>query len=516
MGACYKVSDSKIKTRKEDLSEFESKQKTSDFTKSNSINANGLSSSGTGKNIIIDPHLLVKLNTDNPLKNYTVQSRLGEGAFGTVDKVLHKETKTFRAMKKISKKSTTTNESEILNEIEMLKKLDHLNLVKIYEFYSTKDDYYIITDYCKSGELFDKIQNEGPFSENQSAYIIYQLLSAVNFCHASHIIHRDLKPENILIDSIKENNFFDIKVIDFGTAKIFEKSKSEKRRIGSSYYMAPEVLKKNYTEKCDLWSVGVILYILLCKFPPFNGKNDDEIYESIHIGDFDMTQPPFDKISKPCKNLITKLLEKDPEKRITAEQALRHDWFNKTKTKELLFTTAKKNIKSMLNKLCNYKSNFKLQQVAIAFIVHNISQTDEVKRIFSAFQLIDENGDGRITKEELIKGLKIYDPSILDPKAEVDKIFDTIDTDNNGFLEFEEFARVLIDKKNLLTNDILQFTFNFFDKDKSGEITLQELIEIFGKNNEEQLKHYVDEVDTDNNGCIEFNEFKEMMIKILK
>jgi len=459
--------------------------------------------------------MLVKLNAENPLKNYVIQARLGEGAFGSVDKVLHKETKAIRAMKKISKKNTTTTESEILNEIEMLKKLDHLNLVKIYEFYATKDDYYIVTDYCKGGELFDKIQESAPFDEKQAAYIIYQLLSAVHFCHASNIIHRDLKPENILIDTVKEGGFLDIKVIDFGTAKMFDKNKSEKRRIGSSYYMAPEVLRKNYTEKCDIWSVGVILYILLTKYPPFNGKNDEEIYENIKIGEYDIVSPPFDKISKQAKNLISKLLEKNPDERISAEQALKHDWFNKTKTKEMLFDTAKQNIKSMLGKLCSYKSHYKLQQVAIAFIVHNISQTEEVKRIFYAFQLIDDNGDGRITKEELIKGLQIYDPNIKNPKAEVDKIFNSIDTDNNGFLEFEEFARVIIDKKKLLTTDIIKFTFNFFDKDRSGEITIDELMELFGKNNEEHLKELVNEVDTDKNGKIDFNEFKEMMVKIL-
>ena len=467
------------------------------------------------KNLIINQHTLVKLNEENPLKNYVVQSRLGEGAFGSVDKVYHKETKAIRAMKKISKKNTTTTESEILNEIDMLKKLDHLNLVKIYEFYATKDDYYIVTDYCKGGELFDKIDEVAPFGEQQAAYIIYQLLSAVHFCHSSNIIHRDLKPENILIDTVKDNNFLDIKVIDFGTAKVFDKSKIEKRRIGSSYYMAPEVLRKNYTEKCDIWSVGVIMYILLTKYPPFNGKNDDEIYEAIKVGEYDLVNPPFDKISKQAKSLISKLLEKNPEERLSAEQALRHDWFNKQKTKELLFDTAKKNIKGFLNKICNYQSKYKLQQVAIAFIVHNISQTEEIKRIFSAFQLIDENGDGRITKEELIKGLQIYDPTITNPAAEVEKIFNSIDTDNNGFLEFEEFARVIIDKKKLLTTDIIKFTFNFFDKDRSGEITVEELTDIFGKNNEDQLIQIVNEVDLDKNGKIDFEEFREMMIKII-
>ena len=502
MGACHKAKSSTKTDRKNP-----------DTTKPNS--ETNITKNKNNNNIVINSNTLVTLNQTNPLKNYKTETRLGEGSFGAVDKVVHLETNAVRAMKKISKKNTTTTEQDILNEIEMLKKLDHLNLVKIYEFYTTKEDYYIITDYCKYGQLFDKIQHVAPFEEKQAAYIIYQLLSAVHFCHSSNIIHRDLKPENILIEAVKPDNFLDIKVIDFGTAKVFEKNKSMNRKIGSSYYMAPEVLRKNYTEKCDMWSVGVILYILLSRYPPFNGKNDEEIYENIMIGEYDLENPPFDKISKPAKSLISKLLDKNPVTRLSAEQALKHDWFNLTKTKKLLFDTAKKNIKDMLSKLCTYKSHYKLQQVAIAFIVHNIQQTDEIKRIFKAFQLIDENGDGRITKDELIKCLKIYYPNITNPKEQVDEIFNKIDTDNNGFLEFEEFARVIIDKKQLLTTDIMKFTFNFFDKDRSGEITLEELMDIFGKNNESVLKKFVDEVDTDKNGKIDFNEFKEMMIKIL-
>ena len=505
MGACFKVNakDSRKKDKSDELTLYKTKSHKESLHRKRS-------------SLIIDQNILVKLNNENPLKNYEKIEILGEGAFGTVDKVLHKQTKAIRAMKKINKKNATTTEAEIINEIEMLKKLDHLNLVKIYEFYNTDNDYYIITDFCKYGELFDKIKQHGPFSEKQAAYIIYQLLSAIHFCHSSNIIHRDLKPENILIDTIKEDNLYDIKVIDFGTAKMFDRNVTEKRRIGSSYYMAPEVLLKSYSEKCDMWSVGVILYILLTKYPPFNGKNDDEIYKSIKIGKYDIIGPPFEKISKQAKSLISKLLEMNVKERLSAEQALKHDWFKALKTKELLFDTAKMNIKSILSTLSTYKPKYKLQEVAIAFIVHNVDQTNEFKKVFSAFQVIDENGDGRITKNELIKGMKIYDPTIVDPEQEVNKIFATIDSDNNGFIEFEEFARVILDKKKLLSDEIMQFTFDFFDKDRSGEITLQELIDIFGKSNESELIKLVNEVDIDKNGKIEYSEFKEMMNKILK
>ena len=417
--------------------------------------------------LVINQNMLVKLNNTKgpPIDKYTHQCKLGEGTFGTVEKVIHNESKMIRAMKKISKRRQKNSEAEILNEIEILKKLDHPNIVRIFEIYSSTDNYYLITEFCKEGELYDQIKNFGFFQENEAAYIIYQLLSAILVCHSHNIIHRDLKPENILIDNIN-NRFLDIKVIDFGTAKIFEHNKTQSKKIGSSYYMAPEVLLQNYNEKCDLWSVGVILYILLSGRVPFGGTDDDEIFTKIKKGEYNLVSKPFDNISTDAKDLIKKLLDKDTNKRPSADKALKHNWFNKCKTKENLFSTAKRNVKEMMTKLTTYSSEFKLQQAAIAFIVHNMAHTDEIREIFSIFQLIDESGDGRITKEELIKGLTIHNPSLQNIKDEVDKIFTNLDTDQNGFIEFEEFARVLIDKKKLLTQENLAFSFNFFEVQK--------------------------------------------------
>jgi len=170
----------------------------------------------------------------------------------------------------------------------------------------------------------------------------------------------------------------------------------------------------------------------------------------------------------------------------------------------------------MMTKLTTYSSEFKLQQAAIAFIVHNMAHTDEIREIFSIFQLIDESGDGRITKEELIKGLTIHNPSLQNIEDEVDKIFTNLDTDQNGFIEFEEFARVLIDKKKLLTQENLAFSFNFFDKDGSGDITVQELKDVFGKSaNNDKLQKLIDEIDIDKDGVISFLEFTLMMKKII-
>ncbi len=471
------------------------------------------------KDFIVGQNQLVQRGKDSPLANYKYLKSLGEGSFATVFKMHHKPTETIRALKKIDKNIQVSTELEILNEIDILKKMDHISILKIYEFYITSDYFYLITEYCNCGELFDHLTTNGPYDESHSAYIIFQLLSAIYFCHSSNIIHRDLKPENILIESIIKDQYLNIKIIDFGTAKIFEKSKKESKQVGSCYYMAPEVLLKNYNEKCDLWSVGVILYMLLSGLPPFDGDTEEMIFKKIRKGVYDLKSEPFDQISSSAKNLIELLLAKDPTKRISAKQALEHKWFQDQKTKGMIINDNEKdkeeNIKSSLKTISKFKTDYKLQEVAIAFIVHNMTQTEEVKKIYNIYRMLDENGDGRITKDELIKGMKMYDKDKTNVEEEVENIFNIIDTDKNGYLEFEEFVRVLIDKKKLLTDENLKFSFDFFDKDGSGDITVEELKEFFGVNNGREIEKLVDEIDINGDKVISFEEYKIMMTKII-
>ena len=159
----------------------------------------------------------------------------------------------------------------LTNEIKIMKQLDHPNIVKLYEIYQDTRNIYLITEYLEGGELFDLILKSKHFNENIAAKIMKQLLSAIAYCHSKKIVHRDLKPENLLI---VKTNTYEIKVIDFGLSRTFEPNKNMYSRMGTPFYIAPEVLKKKYNEKCDVWACGVILYILLSGNPPFNGKND--------------------------------------------------------------------------------------------------------------------------------------------------------------------------------------------------------------------------------------------------
>lgn len=160
----------------------------------------------------------------------------------------------------------------LFNEINNLKGLDHPNIVKMYQYFEDEKRYYIITDICKGGELFDEIIARGKFSENDAAKLIKQVLLCINYCHEKKIVHRDLKPENILLESNKD--FDQIQIIDFGTSVFCDDKEYLDEKLGTPYYIAPEVLAKKYGSKCDLWSIGVITYIILSGIPPFNGATD--------------------------------------------------------------------------------------------------------------------------------------------------------------------------------------------------------------------------------------------------
>ena len=484
----------------------------------------------TQNKVTIDTNLLVTKGTNNPNDNYKRTKILGQGSFGIVYLVKHKQLNCYFAMKVIKKNNKNEKEEQtLMNEINILRKMDHPNIVKINDFYTTKTEYILVTEYCPEGELFYEIKNFAPFNEALTGWYMKQILSAVCYCHKLKIIHRDLKPENILIYQKNKNGFNTIKIIDFGTAIIFNKNKYDKSLTGSVYYISPEVLSKNrsYSEKCDVWSCGIIMYILLTGLPPFNGENDEEIMTKIMNGKFDMNKYPWPIISSQAKDLIKRLLEFDCNKRITAEEALQHPWFESKQVKSEdnagLFKI--KNPNKLLNNLINYRSDNVLKCAILAYLVHNNIQLNQVHEAIKLFNKIDKNGDGQISREELYKGLENFlKLSGKELQDKVNIIFNNIDTDHNGYIEYEEFIRAAVDKEYFLSDNFLRFAFDYFDRDKNGQISFDEIKQIFYQNDknkhnseaQKQLQKSFEEMDINGDGILSFEEFVEMTKKIIK
>ena len=471
------------------------------------------------KNLSLSFENLVNLQTGKPSRKYKVLAVLGNGSYGKVYKAKNIVTDNLVAIKSIKKKKENNGgRIDIENEINVLKKLSHPNIVKIYEFYDIKEKYYLITEFCKYGELYQYLKFN--FSEKQLCVLFYQVFSGLIYLHDNNVIHRDLKLENIMIDSIEKDNiscepYFYIKIIDFGSAKIFSKQKSEKEIIGSSYYMAPEVLKQNYNEKCDTWSVGVVLYMLLTKKAPFNGKNNEVIIEKIEEGNYDRKSKKLMEYSQEVRDLLNNLLEIDVNKRFSAKQALNHSWFKYFNGRALFNNFSLGNLKIILDNLFNFKNYNKIQELVLAFLVHNSPTTEENLTILKIFRYFNTSGNCKLLKEELIEGLYKY-KSKKEVDSTVEELFKVLDLNKCGYIEYEEFLTATIDRSKLFTKENLKYAFQFIDKEKSNGIDGKKIIIAFNCHENKVLEavfnNLIIKVDEDGDGIINFNEFQKLCL----
>ena len=456
----------------------------------------GDTKTGTGLNftqknvtkIKIDKSDFVRMKEDNIFEEYELKEKLGEGAYGSVYKVQQKATGYLRAVKAIKKK--VVDPSEFYNEIEVLKALDHPNIIKLFDCYQDKSYFYMVEEYCSGGDLFDYIQKEKFFTEKKAGIIFNQILSAVNHLHKKKIVHRDLKPENIVLMESKNKDIF-IKLIDFGTS-ITIKGKNLTQELGTIYYIAPEVFMNNYNEKADIWSCGIILYTMLCGHPPFCGNKENIIKSKILHS----------KLTFPSKEFKT--VSSD-------EEALNNNWLmamiNRGKAKLSDY---------IISNLIRFRTTIGLQKATVSFLANQISINEEIKKLKEEFDKIDVNKDGEISKEELIKCLETIYPS-QEAKLRAENIFKEIDFNNDGSINFSEFLTVNIQKEKLLSEETLDRAFKMFDLDGNGYITIDELkkampLEITTKSGWRKL---VSEVDKDGDYQISFREFKEMMEKLI-
>ncbi|XP_038594456.1 calcium/calmodulin-dependent protein kinase type 1D [Micropterus salmoides] len=266
-----------------------------------------------------------KKQVDDIKKIFDFKEVLGTGAFSEV--VLAQERLTGRmfAVKCIPKKALKGKESSIENEIAVLRRIKHENIVALEDIYESPDHLYLIMQLVSGGELFDRIVEKGFYTEKDASTLIRQVLDAVNYLHKMGIVHRDLKPENLLYFNPQDES--KIMISDFGLSKMEGSGDVMSTACGTPGYVAPEVLaQKPYSKAVDCWSIGVIAYILLCGYPPFYDENDSKLFEQILKADYEFDAPYWDDISDSAKDFISSLMEKDPAKRFTCDQALRHPW----------------------------------------------------------------------------------------------------------------------------------------------------------------------------------------------
>lgn len=244
---------------------------------------------------------------------------LGHGHYGVVRKCQRRKTKEWFAVKSI-KKSKVGKIEVLKREIEILKEVNHPNIIQLVDVFEDQKYLHLITELCTGGELFDRIisktnSDEGHFNEHDAAKLVRDICDAIAYCHdVKGIVHRDLKPENFLF--LTKEDASPIKIIDFGLSRHDTQNHGiMKTKVGTPYYVAPEVLRREYTHSCDIWSIGVITYILLCGYPPFYGDSDNEIFDSVKVGQYDFPSPEWDDISAEARDFIDQMLKMDPKDR---------------------------------------------------------------------------------------------------------------------------------------------------------------------------------------------------------
>lgn len=252
--------------------------------------------------------------------------QLGEGAFSVVIEATKRSTNDHYAVKVVTKsKLTKEDEIALKDEIDVLNELKHEHIIRLYDVYKEPSYYYLVTEQMKGGELFDRIVSKSFYNEKEARDVCAILFESIGYCHSKSVAHRDLKPENLLLQS--EDNDSAIKIADFGFAKRVLTPNSLTTQCGTPGYVAPEILEGvAYDTKSDMWSLGVIIYILLGGYPPFIEQNQRELFRKIRKGQYEFHDEYWGGVSKDAKNLISSLMTVDPAKRLSAKEALEHKW----------------------------------------------------------------------------------------------------------------------------------------------------------------------------------------------
>lgn len=461
------------------------------------------------EDLTVTPGNFVKENTGSFYTYYKLANApLGSGAWGEVRTCTLKSTEEIRVVKIISKSElpqSMINERAAFHEANIIKKLDHPNLPRIYEFFEDEQNYFIVLEYIKGGDLFDRILELKSFSETQASQIILQILLAVNYLHSCGIVHRDIKPENILMN---DSNSLSLKLVDFDTATVFRNT-SFRKMFGTPLYMAPEIVKGKYNEKCDLWSCGIILFILITGRPPFGGS-DDEILARLKNVKFDFKEKIFKGISEEVMDLLKKLLEVDPNKRISASEACSHPWLANLKE-----SVDDSEVLDILKNIKNFRGASKLKTLIHTFIISKIADPAQYKTELAVFHLLDLNRDGKISKDELVK--LMVDKKLPAEEAEMyaELIMEHADIDNSGYIDYTEFLRASVNKNRVLTRENILNAFKILDQDKSGTIEVEELrqwITDDGSTSLRLVERIIEKVDKNGDGKIDQEEFESLLI----
>ena len=458
---------------------------------------------------------------------YEKIQELGSGGFSKVFRVKNMITKEIFACKELPL-SKINDKQKFKNEINIMSKCDHPNIIKLIEIYEDKRFVELIMEECYGGTLFDRLLNRmeeegGPFTEKEASIIFKQIMSAIYYCHDQGIVHRDLKMENILfLDKTEESP---IKVIDFGLSESVQLLPNDLLRmisgeknvtifmtgsVGTPHYISPEALKGTYNQKCDIWSAGVILFAMLSGTFPFDGNTDKEIYKSILKRTYAFNKEIWENISEEAKDLISHMLC-DENNRYTAKMVLDHPWLQHSYNNKR--TISKLNIKH----LETYKNSSNFKKFILTYIASRLKEK-EIKELKDIFSEMDLNKDGILDIDEIRQGLIKFNSEKNLNNEEINEIFKGIDTNNSKRIEYTEFISAAIEKNEFLKEERLLDIFKALDKSRTGRINKSDIKKALNNENLDdlELELFINKFDLNKDGEIDYDEFITGMSEINK
>ncbi|KAK2414691.1 Calcium-dependent protein kinase 13 [Trifolium repens] len=446
---------------------------------------------------------------DNMEERYLVDRELGRGEFGVTYLCIDRDTRELLACKSISKRKlrTAVDIDDVRREVAIMRHLPKSSsIVTLREACEDDNAVHLVMELCEGGELFDRIVARGHYTERAAAAVAKTIVEVVQLCHKHGVIHRDLKPENFLFANKKENS--PLKAIDFGLSIFFKPGEKFSEIVGSPYYMAPEVLKRNYGPEIDIWSAGVILYILLCGVPPFWAESEQGVAQAILRGLIDFKREPWPSISESAKSLVKQMLEPDPKLRLTAKQVLEHPWLqNAKKAPNVPLGDV---VKSRLKQF-SVMNRFKRKALRV---IADFLSNEEVEDIKELFKKMDTDNDGIVSIEELKAGFRNFDSQLAE--SEIQMFIEAVDNNGSkGTLDYGEFVAISLHLKRMANDEHLHKAFSYFDKDGNGFIEPDELRTALMEDGTDDCTDVANdifqEVDTDKDGRISYDEFVSMM-----
>eukprot|EP00930_Biecheleria_cincta_P071180 TRINITY_DN58700_c0_g1_i1.p1 TRINITY_DN58700_c0_g1~~TRINITY_DN58700_c0_g1_i1.p1 ORF type:complete len:636 (+),score=98.98 TRINITY_DN58700_c0_g1_i1:95-2002(+) len=457
----------------------------------------------------------LKLIIENPRDMnifYDVDSLvLGKGTYGVVKRATIRFTGAQRAIKFISKEASKETMGNLKSEIDICKMLDHPNVVKLYEVFEDAEHLYLVMELCTGDHLFSLLRNTATMMEGNAALAMRQIFRGVAYMHACYVCHRDLKPQNILVtrsDLSKDSN--SLRISDFGLSCVFEPGQYLTAQVGTTAYMAPQVLERKYDQACDIWSCGVILHVLLCGYLPFLGADatKESIRKSIKKAKLRLTGTHWADLSHICVEIVGELLKVNPSQRLTAKGALDHKWLQSTSKKD---DAPASPTKSILSSLAKFRQQNKFKKAAQHLVVSLLSDA-QTRQSRELFMRIDTDGDGFVSVEELVQ---YYGSASVDEKA-----FQSSDeTDETRGFSYTEFLAATMNKRQCVQQNVCKAAYSVFDANGDEMLTLDELTcgqSLLGRLSQDEAKQLVNDLDRNGDGMIDFNEFFAMMRGSLK